>query len=397
MSALKRGGNTPEDDILEKADIEKLNRAFSLLAAPETSYDKVMDMTRDTAAAPADKRLRTHRMTRRAFLACAALSVAAVGTVAYAAASTGFFQTAFGDKGQQDLVAYEVESQLGYTQIMPGRQWADVDLDEAQRLVGDYVEEVNASVSFAGYTLTIGSCVVDENGLAVAGFELENPDGVALSDDELAGAYGYLDLAPQASISMIGAADTSGEHRADAVALVDRDASTETCVVGSLYFDMGARSGMFVEDGVAWYLLPRDGAADSMACDKITFTPAKLLPAQALATDDGSVTASISALGLVLNTPDDAGQQVTMADAATGENLQVTAPEWVTQDIRLTLDDGSEYVVRDGETTNTAGGGLAEDFSSQSVIFNRLIDPADVASVTVNAPDLGNPDIVLLP
>ncbi len=397
MSALKRDGNTAENDILEKADVEKLNRAFDLLAAPEASFDKVMNMTRDNAAAPAEKRLRTHRMTRRAFLACAALSVAAVGTVAYAAASTGFFQTAFGDKGQQDLAAYEAESKLGYTQIMPARQWADVDLDEAQRLVGDYVEEIDKSVSFAGYTLTIGSCVVDENGLAVAGFELENPDGVPVSDDGLAGAYGYLSFEATSDIAMIEAADPSGEHRAETVALVDRDASTETRVVGSLYFDMGARSGMSVEDGVAWYLLPRDGAAETGACDKISFTPTKLLPVRALATEDGGVTASISALGLVLNTPDDAGRQLTMADAATGEDLQVTAPEWVTQAIRVTFSDASEYVVRDGETTNTAGGSLAEDFSSQSVIFNRLIDPADVASVTVNAPDLGDPDIVLLP
>ena len=86
-----------------------------------------------------------------------------------------------------------------------------------------------------------------------------------------------------------------------------------------------------------------------------------------------------------------------MANATTGEQLRVVAPEWVTQIICITFEDGSEYVVRDGETMNTTGGGIAEDFSSQSIMFNRLIDPATVANVTINAPDLSDPDVVLLP
>lgn len=400
--ALPTAGNNanlpPDPSQLGDLDAERLRRAFSLIEAPEGSYEKVMDMTRqDPSAQASSKCLRTHRMTRRAFLTCAALSVAAVGTVAYAAANTDFFQTAFGDKGQADTQAYEIESELGFTQIMPARQWVKVDDETAQRLVGDYVETVNESVSYEGYTLTIGSCVVDENGLAVATFALENPEGIPLDTDGLAYEYGYMALARGADISTIETTDVAGEKRAGTVALMDHGASTETRIIGSLYFDIGARNNMSIEDGMSWYLLPQPGTLDPNLYDRISHVPTKILPTQGLSTEDGSVTASISPLGLVINTPDDRGQEAIMANATTGEQLRVVVSEWVTQIICITFEDGSEYVVRDGETMNTTGGGIAEDFSSQSIMFNRLIDPATIANVTINAPDLSDPDVVLLP
>ena len=56
-----------------------------------------------------------------------------------------------------------------------------------------------------------------------------------------------------------------------------------------------------------------------------------------------------------------------------------------------------EYPARGADVSNTTFGSVADDFSSQSLIFNRLVDPERVASIVVNGFNPGNPDVVFLP
>ncbi len=390
--AARLSPDTLEPDGLEA---ERLRHAFNLIEAPEGSYEKVMDMTRqDSTDRTSNKRLRTHRMTRRAFLACAALSAVAVGTVAYAAANTDFFQAAFGDKGQKDMEARDIALDDGRTATLPARQWAEVDEAEAQRLVGDYVVQIGESADYGGYTLAIGSCVVDENGLGVASFTIEHPGGIQLS--EVAGLYGDLEFASDCPIGALCVMDAAGTQYLGSAAFIDRNASTDSLVSGAVYFDCSRRADASSDGGVSWYLAQRDGY-DLLGIERIEYTPTNLLPVHRLASADGSVTASISPLGLVLNTPDDTGNEESVVIEATGEEAMWVYPDWITQSVAVTFRDGTEYVVRDTDVSNSAFGTVADDFSSQSVMFNRLIDPATVASVTINAPNPNDPDVVLLP
>ena len=57
----------------------------------------------------------------------------------------------------------------------------------------------------------------------------------------------------------------------------------------------------------------------------------------------------------------------------------------------------AEYPAGGADVSNTAFGSIADDFSSQSVIFNRLVDPERVARIVVNGFNPGDPDVVFLP
>lgn len=382
---------------MREDDIARLNQAFDLLVVPDRTYEKVIDMTRENQGTNAShQRAGTHRMTRRAFVACAALSVAAIGTVAYAAVNTDFFQTAFGDKGQPDIEAHEVVLVNGTSYTLPARQWVGIDSDDAERLLGDYVEPMGDSIAYKGYALTLGACVVDENGLGVASFELCNPDGVQLVKN-VSYEYGEIEFEEGCPVGMIAMMDATGTTHVNGRCFLDRDASTDTDVVGASYFDIGRGDGTPEEQGVSWMLTHRDGYDVPGELDLISFHPSKFVPTRLFISEDEDVAVSISPIGMVIDTPNDSGCEFEAEIESTGEIVTVRHPEWMTTNIRIVFVDGTEYIVRGADVSNTAFGSVADDFSSQSVIFNRLVDPERVASVVVNGFNPGDPDVVFLP
>ena len=385
-----------QDDMRED-DIARLSQAFDLLAAPDRTYEKVIDMTRENQGTNVShQHVGTHRMTRRAFVACAALSVAAIGTVAYAAVNTDFFQTAFGDKGQPDIEAHEVVLENGTSYAMPARQWVGIDSDDAERLLGDYVEPIGDSIAYKGYALTLGACVVDENGLGVASFELCNPDGVQLVKN-VPYEYGMVEFEKDCPVGAIAMMDAAGTTHVNGRCFFDRDASTDTDVVGASYFDIGRGDGTPEEQGVSWMLTHRDGYDAPGELDLISFHPSKFVPTRLFISEDEDVAVSISPIGMVIDTPNDSGCEFEVEIEATGETVIARHPEWMTTNIRIVFVDGTEYIVRGTDVSNTTFGSVADDFSSQSVIFNRLVDPERVASVVVNGFNPGDPDVVFLP
>lgn len=385
-----------QDDMRED-DIVSLNQAFDLLAAPDRTYERVMDMTGENRGAHASQQhVSTHRMTRRAFVACAALSVAAIGTVAYAAVNTDFFRTAFGDKGQPDIEAHEVNRGDGTTYTLPSRQWVGIDSDDAERLLGGYVEYIGDSIAHEGYVLTLCSCVVDENGLGVASFELCNPDGVQIVKN-ISYEYGEIEFDEDCPVGAIAVTDATGMKPVNGNCLFDRDVSSDTDVVGASYFDIGRSDGTTTEQGVSWTLAHGNGYGAPGELDLISFHPSKLIPTRPFISQDEDVTASISPIGMVIDTPNDSGCEFEVEIEATGETVIARHPEWMTTTVRIVFVDGTEYVVRDTGVSNTAFGLVADDFSSQSMIFNRLVDPERVASIVVNGFNPGDPDVVFLP
>ncbi len=113
-------GGVPSDS-RAPSDDERLralmHRAFGGLEAPDDISERMIDMIRNeertersAAGAGAGRIARegwTHRLPARA--AAAALAGAMlVGGGAYAAVQTDFFQSAFGDKGQEDVEMHEV-------------------------------------------------------------------------------------------------------------------------------------------------------------------------------------------------------------------------------------------------------------------------------------------------
>ncbi len=107
---------------------------------------------------------------RVAALAAAALIV--VPVTAWAVAdNAGFFAGAFGNSGRASVESHdEVQGYKDGKPFMatyPSREYVDVDLDAAERLLGAYTANQETPVSVGDHTLTILSAVRDKDAMVV--------------------------------------------------------------------------------------------------------------------------------------------------------------------------------------------------------------------------------------
>ena len=388
-------GGVPSDS-RAPSDDERLralmHRAFGGLDAPDDISERMIDMIRNeertersAAGAGAGRIARegwTHRLPARA--AAAALAGAMlVGGGAYAAVQTDFFQSAFGDKGQEDVEMHEVLEEgktIPYT--LPSMTWVEADPAEAERIVGDYVEEVGQTLETNGYTFTVEDCLVDENGLGVATYALANPDGVGGYD----AGYGAFCMGPDDAVGQPGLEGATPRHEIeegwtvgtlyDYHDIKDESLSTSTEAHVVRYF--ASSLGTTDENGLDWSLPTQDGGG--YAEEHIVFKPTKELPATEFVAASGEAL-SISPIGLVA--PFD----------ESGSDEGALYPDRLV--VRFT--DGSEYVVFDNgpdaqELIHNVVFGyyLGEDGETDNGIaylFNRLVDVDAVESVVCSSPD----------
>ncbi len=352
---------------------ECVGAAFGLLQAPPVTYERTYEMAQQTKVG--EKGGWTRRVTVRAAAVGAAVAML-VASGAYAAVSTDFFSNAFGDKGQKSVEAHEVvdeEKRLSGVDPVPwtapAMEWVAADPAEAERIVGDALTTLNRSVAVGGTTMTLGSCAVDENGLGVATFVLENPDGVAI-DDAGYGQFYFDPNGPIADIAVIGEDGTEYDWRY----VLDRDLSTETEVHGVLYFGpFGIALGAEKPLGALKFVLSETGTSSVYEGQSVTCDPAHAMGAWEFAA--GGVVASVSPVGIVLE-----GEMV--------------GDSWY-DSLKLRFADGSEYVVAADGVMNAVVSWHAGEHTA-ALAFNRLIDPAAVASVEVVLDQTGE-TVELLP
>ncbi len=394
---FERPGRNPRR---EELDSERFRRAFSAMDASDETVERIMTMVEkidsgqrarcpssETAPAGAASRpggcsghaRRTGvRQPRRRFTVRAAVATAAVTALvasgAYAAVSSDFFQSAFGTKGQQDVEAHTVveEDHISpvtgepVSWVAPSRTWEDVDEQVAQRLLDGYVFDVNRTCELNGYTLTVGQCVMDENGNGVATVTLENPDGVDLSD----AGYGEVYLSNDAPVDFRIESVDSAVLFWDARVIMDAEQSTDTKLVGVAYF--GPFTGR-IDGGLEWALADREsGGTSSVAAQDAdgtsVYVPQATLPTREFQAEDGS-TVEVSPIALTQF----------LADSDNSANEAV---------IRYT--DGSEYVVYrqggdDPVANDVVGYGYSDDADrdGSAHLFNRLVDVDAIDSITL--------------
>lgn len=403
---LPSGGCSPSDgrfppDTWSPSDDERLralmHRAFGGLEAPDDISERMIDMIRneertERSAAGAGTGLGrggvghaarregwTHRLPARA--AAAALAGAMlVGGGAYAAVQTDFFQSAFGDKGQEDVEMHEVLEEgktIPYT--LPSMTWVEADPAEAERIVGDCVEEVGQTLETNGYTLTVEDCLVDENGLGVATYTLANPDGVGGYD----AGYGAFCMGPDDAISTPGLEGATPQQEIedgwtlgtsyDYHDIKDESLSTATEAHVVRYF--ASSLGATDENGLDWSL-PAQGSG-GYAEEHIVFKPTKELPATEFVAASGEAL-SISPIGLVAPFDESGGEGALYPDRLV---------------VRFT--DGSEYVVFDNGPDaqeliyNVVFGFYLGGDTDHGIayLFNRLVDVDAIESVVCSTPD----------
>ena len=373
----------------EDLDRARFKRALSSMDASDETIERIMRMAEkedrqkaqqeqafSQVAGTSSRGKKASRAPRGRLRVRTAVAIAAttalVASAAYAAVNVDFAQLAFGPKGNADVEAHTVIEQdcinpvTGEPKswVAPSRTWADVDEQTAERLLDGYVFDAGLTAESHGYTLTVGQCVMDENGNGIAAITIENPDGVDIAD----AGYGEVYLSNDApAFELVESPD--GESPWDVRIVRDVEASTDTKLVGAAYF--GPFRGT-IGEGLVWSLASRgDGGQSSVQATNVTgestYLPAATLPAKEFKGEDGS-TVELSPIGMVQH-PARADQHI--------------------REVVIRFTDGTEYTVYrwgvDDPVVNSVlsyGYGW-ENEDDGAHMFNRFVDVDAVESVVL--------------
>ena len=241
---------------------------------------------------------------------------------------------------------------------LPRMERVAVDAETMQRLVGDYLSTVDAAVEADGYTISLKTFLIDENGSGFMTYTLSNPAGVSYDDF----GYGQVGI-PMNPILYIGEVDG---HAMDSNIYLDTDASTDTELHLVMYF---SDFGNWQKGDELLFSVNNGSDAERRV---ISITPQAYLPVTTFTAESGD-TVTVSALGIRMRNPAAADDAVT---------------EVVLDELVLHMADGSQYVVQseEGNIMNWVVGlcMVDEDYRiiGSAYSFNRMVDVDAVTSVT---------------
>lgn len=327
----------------------------------------------------------THkRRPRRAGLTVlvAAALVVVLSVTAYAIGEyTDFFETVFGgaDAGKQtyDLPvdSWDEDGSQKTMQIVTEGQ--PVDQDMAQRVLDGSVSAAGASITVGDYTCTVEDIVMADNGIGVMSYTIESEKGFPSLEvtDETWGIF-YL-----GGGSWLSAGDgESWVHDTPRIFPAGQDikdgpgmdvmcslvSRTDTKLTVAAYMaSFGEAFSVDATDALDVYFFWGD-KGDYSADYRLTVPLAEPAETVELTGPEGW-TASLSALGLAIAPPE-------------GDPY---GDDFGFSDLVIHYADGSEYVLKDNEpyTLNTRVSCITDGGVLRHV-FNRLIDPEQVTSVT---------------
>ena len=261
---------------------------------------------------------------------------------------------------------------------MPGQHFGTADPDTAEAALGDYVTEVDQSVTAGDYTLTVENCLIDENGVGAIAYTVACPEGlptINTFDNTLpVGQY----TAADESGGFVLTVKTASGLTLDHYDILNAAETTDTVLHGVYYFQPMTREagGVLGADDTLCVALNAQGP-DGMTqeCqDAIEISAARRAPSVELAC--GDLTARLSPLSLVIDPP---------------ESLEEPWSGASSRDRIVRYRDGSEYILeRSGEEEaeqNVISRGVNGYTWTDMTIFNRFVDTAAVADITVTASD----------
>jgi hypothetical protein len=328
---------------------------------PEEVRTRIAQTVAQQVGTPSPKKKHTAGRTALLILAAA---LALSGTALAVTGHGGFYDLFFGTRavGQEeeavvqegyDYTFPDEEKGVTVSVHMPGYELVAMDEEEADRLLGAYVQDRNDSYTVDGYTVTILGYIQDEAGSYRLYYSIENPNGlenIAYYDDR-----GY---------TGVGAADAQGFRVMPdgSTAYADTARSTDTkvyvCVPGTVHV---------WSEGADLAIIP--AGYPEQEATYITVTSDNLVPA--LSEEGGNYQVSLSPMAIRV-------AQKTAYENNIGFQLR---------SLSITMADGTVYVVEGEDLNNTSYRCCVVDENGHNTAqvdcFNRLIDPAQVVSVTV--------------
>ena len=327
-------------------------------------------------------------------IAAAAALFIATPFVVNAATDGELFERIWGILGKKDVEAhqelvYEAEKDSSYYIAYPARDYAELDPETAKALIGDCVQELSLSQEVDGTTITLLSAVRDNNSAVIA-LTLEKEGGVDILD--------YSQLDNEAKGAWFSEKSTFLFNIGYGGNLyVDLDKSTDDKLYCYDYVPLNTFGTGSLRMEIEQYPCTL-GERDALLAEEYGSE-------QAQAVENGKKTTELripceKRLGSTAFT-NAGGGQIEMSpismniDMNTGLGLtpgQAYDP-YSAYKIVITYRDGSTYTVLEHEypdvyacdeyidNTSYSCGSLDNEFL---LIFNRLVDPEDVVSVTVN-------------
>lgn len=340
------------------------------------------------AAACARLRAGERRPVRRRSLRTV-LALAAAAAVLCAGAAAGYWITRmevpveenkpavveglFGDSSRPTVEEQtRVEEDGTMSLNLPNRERVPVELPEALAVVGDYLPDTGYAWTVGDYTLTVEAYLLDqETGAGKIYFLLERPDG--LEGVEIAPEDGEVWFNGEgiALTFRVGENERVGYRiYADQARTTDDTlAAVASFVIAGTEADWQAADGLTI--GFHDLRLNQNSEKDVSLLATLELPGAESLPAvTAVNPDTGERAAVLSAIGIALDAED-----IDEVDS-----------------VVLHYADGSSYVVRDEahnlDNAEYALGCGGRPDMTLCLCFNRLVDPEQVVSVTVNGQNI---------
>lgn len=317
---------------------------------------------------------RPRRPLRTVLAVAAAVAVLSASAAAVYAVNHGSaFQLFFGDEIRPSTEYTEWYDEHGNLRVGSlNEERVPVDEEQAETLVGEYLEDTGYVWQVGEYTLTVESYLLDENtGTGKVAYSLYHPGGL---EDIIVDEYTNEVFLTEGGIGIANfSVRVDGEWRLmgeDTYA--DRSRSTEdtlymtTALCGTLGGGAwNAADGLRIEF--------RDFRLDVEIEDyyslvkKMELPGLESLPAVTVTDPDtGEEVVRLSAIGMMLRTSD-----IVLVDY-----------------VALEYADGTRYVIEDNENnlrnTDYAMGSGERPNMEVRYCFNRLVDPEQVVAVTVN-------------
>ncbi len=357
-------------------DRERIRRALEPLHASDGTLEEVLEMIDREKTVKTMKH--TGRRTVRTALIAAAL-VLILSVTAYAVGEhTGFFETVFGNG---DIASWDTEhvtltDEDGnvWKYDVAGQERVPVDPEDAEALVGDETASVGQSVTVQDVTFTVEDIVMDANGMGVLTYTMEDPNGFPGTEFTETGGMLTQDSGEVGTLrgATLCFADANGKE----ISFLDENTivaagGTDTRKTVAMYF--APFEGMEEAENLklTFYVVKEHDpdatlAADVEAEGGVIFPLSQAVAVTPLTGPDGW-SASISPVGLMIAPPE--GNPY-------GQN-------YFFNDLAIHMTDGSEYVLKQAEPYmyNAMVGCVSEGFRT-GFTFNRIIDPAQVESVT---------------
>ncbi len=334
---------------------------------------------------------------------CIAMPVAGYAIANHEAIFDGMFGNGTREDHPAQTYAFEKGDGTEHAGIVPVREFADVDPQTAELLLGDALSDTPQTIQAGAHELTVTSVVRSENQMAVAFTLKDDPEHPTFQSDERDYTKGVW-FADDATMTFFysttgGAVDSSfetspnsgylpkgqpgglsGTHIGHAI-YIDPEQSTDTKLYcyDYLVFPEGIPGGEDVMLTAAWY----EGTdRESYQTATISLTTPRVVPAKTFASESGAQM-QISPIGLTVGCE---GQFEDIDNLTVhykdGSSYRVWGSDGSSEDADVEgtwakVNNAMYALGVEGEQASSDGRGL------WGCAFNRLVDPEAVESVEV--------------